>query len=45
MNGSGLANMPADVKRICKGANVLDDAIAIQGSECKNARSKIEKWI
>ena len=43
--GSGLASMPRDVKRICKGANVLDDAIAIRGADCKNARNKIENWI
>ena len=43
--GSGLANVPSDVKRICKGANVLDDAIAIRGADCKNAKSKIENWI
>ena len=43
--GSGLANVPNDVKRICKGANVLDDAIAIRGADCKNARSKIENWV
>lgn len=43
--GSGLGNVPSDVKRICKGANVLDDSIEVQGSECKNARSKIENWI
>lgn len=43
--GSGLANVPNDVKRICKGANVLDDAIAIRGADCKNARSKIENWL
>ena len=43
--GSGLANVPDDVKRICKGVNVLDDAIAIRGADCKNARSKIENWI
>ena len=43
--GSGLASMPRDVKRICKGANVLDDAIAIRGADCKNAKSKIENWI
>lgn len=43
--GSGLANVPSDVKRICKGANVLNDAIAIRGTDCKNARSKIENWI
>lgn len=43
--GSGLASVPRDVKRVCVGANVLDDAIAIRGSECKNARNKIEDWI
>ena len=43
--GSGLANVPSDVKRICKGANVLGDAIAIRGSDCKNARSKVENWL
>ena len=43
--GSGLANMPNDIKRICKGANVLNDSIAIKGTECKNARSKIEDWV
>ena len=43
--GSGLANVPSDVKKICKGANVLDDSIAIRGADCKNARSKIENWL
>lgn len=43
--GSGLANVPKDVKRICVGADVLDDAIAIKGTDCKNARNKIENWI
>ena len=43
--GSGLANVPSDVKRICKGATVLNDSIAIRGAECKNSRSKIENWV
>ena len=43
--GSGLANIVSDVKRICKGANVLDDAIAIKGTEAKNSKSVIEHWI
>ena len=43
--GSGLANVPSDVKRVCKGANVLDDSIAIRGADCKNARNKIESWV
>ena len=43
--GSGLANVVSDVKRICKGAKVLDDAIAIKGTEAKNSKSRIESWI
>ena len=43
--GSGLASVPSDVKRICKGANVLNDSIAIRGADCKNARNKIENWV
>lgn len=43
--GSGLANVVNDIKRICPNANVLDDAIAIVGRDAKNARSIIEKWI
>ena len=43
--GSGLANVVSDVKRICKGANVLDDAIAIKGTDAKDSKSKIESWV
>lgn len=43
--GSGLANMVNDIKRICINANVLDDAIAIKGSQAKNSKSIIESWI
>ena len=43
--GSGLANVVSDVKNICKGATVLDDAIAIKGTDAKNSKSKIESWI
>lgn len=43
--GSGLGSVLNDVKRICMGANVLNNAIAIKGSESKNARSKIENWV
>ena len=43
--GSGLANVPNDVKKICKGANVLNDSLAIRGADCKNAKSKIENWV
>ena len=43
--GSGLGSVVEDIKRICKGANVLNDAIAIRGSDCKNARLRIENWV
>ena len=43
--GSGLANVPNDVKSVCRGATVLDDAIAIKGTDSKNAKNKIENWI
>ena len=43
--GSGLANVVSDIKKICKGANVLDDAIAVVGSQAKDSKSKIESWI
>ncbi len=43
--GSGLANVVDDIKKICKNANILNDSIAIKGTECINARSKIEEWI
>ena len=43
--GSGLANMVEDIKKICKNANVLDDAIAIRGKDAINSKSVIEGWI
>ena len=43
--GSGLANVVNDVKRVCKGANVLDDALAIRGSSAKSSKSTIENWV
>ena len=43
--GSGLGNVVNDIKRICKGANVLNDSIAIVGKEAKNSKNIIEAWI
>ncbi len=43
--GSGLGNVPQDIKKICKGANVLDDALAIRGSSVNTSQSRIEEWI
>lgn len=43
--GSGLGSVVSDVKRICKGANVLDDALAIRGSSAKSSKPKLEEWV
>ena len=43
--GSGLASMPSDVKRMCKGANVDMKGLAIKGSQAKNAKQKVAEWL
>lgn len=43
--GSGLASMVSDVKRICKGANVDTKGLAIKGSQAKNSRRKVAEWL
>ena len=43
--GSGLGSVPDDIKKLCIGANVLNDALAIRGSECKNAKDIIVNWL
>ena len=43
--GSGLGSIPSQVKRVCKGANVLEDSIAIRGTYAKSSKDKIEKWL
>lgn len=43
--GSGLGSIPEQVKKVCKGATVLADSIAIRGTTVKSARNKIENWL
>ena len=43
--GSGLSGVPRQVKDLCSDANVLSDAIAIQGSSASGAKNKIENWL
>lgn len=43
--GSGLARVVEDIKKICTGANILNDSIAIKGTDCLNAKETIEKWL
>lgn len=42
---SGLGSIPSQIKRVCKGANVLDDGIAIRGASVKNSKYKIKNWL
>ena len=43
--GSGLGDVLRDVKRVCTGANVDDNALAVRGSDCKSAKSRVESWV
>ena len=43
--GSGLANMPRDVKKMCKGADVDMRGLAIIGSQAKNTKQKVADWL
>lgn len=43
--GSGLGNVISDVKRICKGAIVDSNGLAIRGSSVSLSKSIIEEWI
>ena len=42
--GSGAAQIPDQIKKICRGANVLD-SLVIVGSEAKNSKAIVEDWI
>jgi len=37
--------MVRDVKKNCKGAIVDENGLAIKGSQVKNSKAAIEKWI
>ena len=43
--GSGLGSVVTDIKRVCQGANVLDDALAIRGSSARDSKNIIAEWI
>ena len=43
--GSGLGSMISDVKRICKGATVDTNGLAIKGSKAKQSEETIRKWL
>ena len=43
--GSGLASMPYDVKKMCKGAEVDMNGLAVVGSQAKNSKQKVAEWV
>ena len=43
--GSGLASMPDDVRKMCKGADVDMNGLAIVGSQAKNSKQKVAEWV
>ena len=43
--GSGIANTIKDVRRICTGADVSDNGLAIKGSQAKGSKAKVEAWL
>jgi flavodoxin len=43
--GSGLSGMPADVKKMCKGAQVDVKGLAIKGSQAKESKDKVKAWL
>ena len=43
--GSGLGSMISDVKKLCKGADVRTNGLAIRGSQAKDSKKKVEDWL
>ena len=43
--GSGLGSMVSDVKRLCVGANVQKNGLAIKGSQAKTSKQKVAEWL
>ena len=43
--GSGLASMVSDVKRLCVGADVQKNGLAIKGSQAKKSKHKVADWL
>lgn len=43
--GSGLASMVSDVKKLCVGADVQTNGLAIRGSQAKQSKQKVSDWL
>ena len=43
--GSGLASMVSDVRKMCKGAYVQRNGLAIRGSKAKESKKTVAEWL
>ena len=43
--GSGLGSMVSDIRKLCKGAAVQDNGLAIRGSKAKDSRKAVADWL
>ena len=43
--GSGLANMVSDVRKMCKDADVDNKGLAIRGSQAKDSKNRVASWL
>ncbi|MBQ7669754.1 MAG: NAD(P)H-dependent oxidoreductase [Clostridia bacterium] len=43
--GSGLASMVSDVRKMCKGADVQRNGLAIRGSKAKESKKTVAEWL
>jgi len=43
--GSGLGSMVSDVIKMCRGANVQKNGLAIRGSQARDAKEKVADWL
>ena len=43
--GSGIANTINDVKKVCPGAIVSDDGLAIKGLQAKESKNTLKNWL
>ena len=43
--GSGLGSMVSDIQKMCKGADIQKNGLAIKGSQVKSSKAAVEKWL
>ena len=43
--GSGLAGMVSDVRKMCRGADVQQNGLAIRGSKAKDSKKTVAAWL